>query len=95
MLTNSLRYVTRALKLHRMLDAIVTDAKKRGELRKELPNDVILYSYYARTCDPAVEYLRIYGKYDDDAIVEQMLAVCFAGIASAAAGAIGQRSQPG
>jgi len=81
MLTNSLRYVTRALKLHRMLDAIVTDAKKLGELRKELPNDVILYSYYARTCDPAVEYLRFYGKYDDDAIVAQMLAVCFAGIA--------------
>ena len=92
MLTNSLRYVTRALRLHRMLDVIVTDAKKRGELRKELPNDVILYSYYARTCDPAVEYLRIYGKYDDDAIVEQMLAVCFAGIACAAAA--GQRPQP-
>jgi AcrR family transcriptional regulator len=95
MLTHSLRYVTRALKLHRMLDSIVTDAKKRGELRRELPNDVILYSYYARTCDPAVEYLRVYGKYDDDAIVEQMLAVCFAGIASAPAGPGGQRSQPG
>ena len=81
MLTHSLRYVARALKLHRVLDAIVTDAKKLGELRKELPNDVILYSYYARTCDPAVEYLRFYGKYDDDAIVAQMLAVCFAGIA--------------
>ena len=95
MLTHSLRYVTRALKLHRLLDAVVTDAKRRGELGKTLPNDVILYSYYARTCDPAVEYLRVYGKYDDDAIVAHMLAVCFSGIATAATGKVAQRVQPG
>jgi AcrR family transcriptional regulator len=82
-LTNSIRYVTRALKLNRTLGDIVNDAKQRGELRAELPNDVILYSYYARTCDPAVEYLRVYGRYDDDAIVGHMLAVCFSGIATA------------
>lgn len=81
-LTQSLRYVTRALKLHRRLDAVVSDAKRRGELREELPNDVILYTYYARTCDPAVEYLRLYGKYSDDAIVSHMLAACFGGIAT-------------
>jgi AcrR family transcriptional regulator len=79
-LTQSLRYMTRALKLNRLLDAVVTDAKRNGELASELPNDVILYSYYSRTCDPAVEYLRLYGKYDDDAIVAHMLSVCFAGI---------------
>ncbi len=81
-LTNSVRYVTRALKLHRSLNGIVADAKRRGELRVELPNDVILYSYYARTCDPAVEYLRLYGQYDDEAIIAHMLAICFAGIGS-------------
>jgi AcrR family transcriptional regulator len=81
-LTQSLRYVTRALKLHRRLDAVVSDAKRRGELREELPNDVILYMYYARTCDPSVEYLRLYGKYSDDAIVSHMLAACFNGIAT-------------
>jgi len=79
-LTQSLRYVTRALKLNRLLDAIVTDAKRRGEVSSLLPNDVILYSYYARTCDPAVEYLRLYGRYDDEAIVAHMLSVCFGGI---------------
>ncbi|MEI8297802.1 MAG: TetR/AcrR family transcriptional regulator [Pseudomonadota bacterium] len=79
-LTQSLRYVTRALKLHRLLDQVVSDAKRDGELASELPNDVILYSFYARTCDPAVEYLRLYGKYDDDAIVAHMQSVCFAGI---------------
>jgi AcrR family transcriptional regulator len=79
-LTQSLRYMTRALKLNRLLDEIVTDAKRDGELAAELPNDVILYSYYSRTCDPAVEYLRLYGRYDDDAIVAHMQSVCFDGI---------------
>ncbi|OHX12580.1 TetR/AcrR family transcriptional regulator [Chromobacterium sphagni] len=80
MLTRSLGYVSRALKLHRQLDAIVTVGKKVGELRAELPNDVILYSYYARTCDPSVEYLRVYGKYADEEIVGHMLAVGFGGL---------------
>jgi AcrR family transcriptional regulator len=90
-LTQSLRYVTRALKLNRQLDAIVTDAKRRAELSSALPNDVILFSYYARTCDPAVEYLRLFGKYDDDAIVLHMQAVCFAGIGAGSP----QPRQPG
>jgi AcrR family transcriptional regulator len=79
-LTQSPRYILRALKLHRLLDAVVTEAKRNGELASELPNDVILYSYYARTCDPAVEYLRLYGKYDDETIVAHMHSVCFAGL---------------
>lgn len=86
MLTRSLRYVSRAIKLHKTLQGIVEQAKQAGELRAELPADVILYSYYARTCDPAVEYLRVYGKYADEEIIRHMLAVCFEGMADRAGG---------
>nr|WP_199067678.1 TetR/AcrR family transcriptional regulator [Chromobacterium sp. ASV5] len=82
MLTRSLRYVSRAIKLHKTLQNIVEQAKERGELRSEMPTDVILYSYYARTCDPAVEYLRVYGKYQDEDIVSHMLQVCFEGMSN-------------
>ncbi|MBM3117265.1 TetR/AcrR family transcriptional regulator [Jeongeupia naejangsanensis] len=81
MLVRSLRYVTRVLKLNGQLDRIVTQAKQQGALRADLPNDVILYNYYSRTCDPAVEYLQLYGKYDSDAIVAHMLSVVFDGLA--------------
>lgn len=47
-----------------------------------MPTDVILYSYYSRTCDPAVEYLRVYGKYPDEDIVRHMLEVCFDGMSA-------------
>lgn len=82
MLTRNLRYVSAALRLNSRLKKIVQQGKKAGELRKELPDDVILYSYYARTCDPAVEYLRIYAKMSDDDIVAHMLSVCFDGVAA-------------
>lgn len=80
MLTRNLRYVTRVLKLNGILKGLVSTAKKAGALDASLPDDVILFSYYSRTCDPAVEYLRIYAKLDDEAIVSHMLDVCFGGI---------------
>lgn len=80
MLTRNLRYVTRVLKLNKQLEGLVSAAKKAGELNAALPDDVILFSYYARTCDPAVDYLKLYSKLDTDAIVEHMLKVCFDGL---------------
>ncbi|TXI85564.1 MAG: TetR/AcrR family transcriptional regulator, partial [Cupriavidus sp.] len=58
MLTRNLGYVARVLKLNGQLKGLVARAKKAGQLDASLPDDVILFSYYSRTCDPAVEYLR-------------------------------------
>ncbi len=80
MLTRNLRYVTRVLKLHQRLKKIVAQGKAQGELSTSLPDDVILFSFYARTCDPSVEYLQLYSKMDNDAIVQHMLQVCFEGL---------------
>ncbi|WP_137927369.1 helix-turn-helix domain-containing protein [Cupriavidus sp. 2SB] len=80
MLLRNLPYVARVLKLNGRLKGMVVEAKKAGDLNSDLPDDVILFSYYARTCDPAVEYLRVYGKLDDATIVSRMLDVCFQGI---------------
>jgi len=80
MLTSNLRYIRRVLKLNGVLEKIVQDAKARGELRPELPDTVILFSYYARTCDPTVDYLRMYAKMGDEEIVEHLLGVFFRGV---------------
>ncbi|QWC91267.1 TetR/AcrR family transcriptional regulator [Cupriavidus metallidurans] len=79
MLTRNLRYVTRVLKLNKQIEGLVEEARRTGELNPELPTDVILFSYYARSCDPAVEYLQLYSKMTPDEIVEAMLKVCFDG----------------
>ncbi|SDD55269.1 transcriptional regulator, TetR family [Cupriavidus sp. YR651] len=81
MLTRNVRYVTRVLKLNDLLKGLVGEAKKVGDLNPTLPDEVILFSYYSRTCDPAVEYLRLYTKMADQQIIEHMLDVCFHGVA--------------
>lgn len=80
MLTRNLKYVTRVLKLNGKMEKIVQQAKQQGELNPALPDDVILFAYYARTCDPAVEYLQRYSKLDHAAIIGYMLEVCFSGL---------------
>jgi len=79
MLMRNFKYMTRVLKLNRQLEGLVKQAQKEGLLNADLPTDVILFSYYARTCDPSVEYLQKFSKMSDDAIVKSMLRVAFNG----------------
>jgi AcrR family transcriptional regulator len=79
MLMRNLKYVTRVLKLNGQIEKLVLAAQKTGELDAALPSDVILFSYYARTCDPAVEYLQRFSKMSNEDIVRHMLQVAFDG----------------
>ena len=79
MLMRNLKYVGKVIKLNAKLEKLVQQAQKKDELNSDLPSDVILYSYYARTCDPAVEYLQRFSKMSKDDIVKYMLQVCFDG----------------
>ena len=79
MLMRNIKYVTRVLLLNGKLEKLVAAAQKNGEFNSDLPSDVILYSYYARTCDPAVEYLQKFSKMNNEDIVKHMLQVAFQG----------------
>ena len=79
MLMRNFKYMTRVLKLNRTLKGFVQQAHRDGQLNAALPTDVILFSYYARTCDPSVEFLQKFSKMSDDDIVQHMLQVSFEG----------------
>jgi AcrR family transcriptional regulator len=80
MLMRNLKYVGKVIKLNSQLEKLVISAQKDGALSKTLSSDVILFSYYARSCDPAVEYLQRFSKMNRDLIIENMLRVCFQGL---------------
>ena len=80
MLMRNLKYVGRVIKLNSQLEKLVVAAQKNGDLSSKLSSDVILFSYYARSCDPAVDYLQRFSKMDSNTIVENMLRVCFQGL---------------
>lgn len=82
MLMRNLKYIARIFKLNNQIEGLVVAAQKNGELSASLPTNVILFSYYARTCDPTVEYLQIFSKMSKDEIVVNMLHVTFKGFKS-------------
>jgi AcrR family transcriptional regulator len=77
----NLEYLGLALKVNKRFYAMVQAAKAAGEINPGIADDVIVYTLYARSCDPTVEYLRRDGKLSEDEIVEAMVAATFHGFA--------------
>lgn len=77
----NLDYLGMALKVNKRFYALVETAKRDGDIATSVPDDVIVYTLYARSCDPTVDYLRRDGKLNDDEIVEAMVEATFHGLA--------------
>ena len=58
----------------------ITQAQAEGSIDPALPPLVVLYTLYARACDPVVGFLRESGQYSDADIVELVLRTCFDGL---------------
>jgi TetR/AcrR family transcriptional regulator of autoinduction and epiphytic fitness len=79
-LLDHLGYLDAMEALDTMLTAWVDEARADGALRDDLPVAVVLFTIYARSCDPTLEFLRAAGEWSDEQIVAFMVDTCFAGI---------------
>lgn len=75
----NLDYLAVAITVNRRFYALVAEARKNGELADAIPDDVIVYTLYSRSCDPTVEFLRRDGKMTYEEITEAMVAATFGG----------------
>ena len=82
-LLHNMTYLGRVMQINQRMTTLIGEAKKSGHLREGLPDDVILYTIYARSCDPTVDYLRMFGQLKDQQIIEHTIDICFTGIAPA------------
>lgn len=55
-------------------------AQAAGDLNPTLPAIAILYTFFARACDPVLEFLKMGGLYQDEQIVDMVLSTCFDGL---------------
>lgn len=55
-------------------------AQEDGSLSSDIPAIVVLYTLYARACDPVLGFLKAGGQADDAQIVEWVLRSCFDGL---------------
>ena len=55
----------------------IEQAQAEGKLQSNLPGLAILYTLYARACDPVLGFLRSSQLYDDDEIIAIVTRTCF------------------
>ena len=58
----------------------IEQAQAEGKLQSNLPGLAILYTLYARACDPVLGFLRSSQLYDDDEIITIVTRTCFEGL---------------
>jgi TetR/AcrR family transcriptional regulator, regulator of autoinduction and epiphytic fitness len=62
------------------LGAWIEAAQAQGLLNPGLPAIAVLYTLFARACDPVVEFLKMGGQHSDAEIIELVLSTCFDGL---------------
>ena len=60
----------------------ITEAQAQGFINPALPPLVVLYTLYARACDPVVSFLKEGGQYSDAEIVDLVVRTCFDGLSA-------------
>ncbi|MFZ4624367.1 MAG: TetR/AcrR family transcriptional regulator [Rhodoferax sp.] len=73
-------YMDGLMELSDRLGGWIEAAQAAGALNPELPPIAILYTFFARACDPVVEFLQIGGLFEQAQIVELVLTTCFSGL---------------
>jgi hypothetical protein len=55
-------------------------AQAQGAISAGIPAIAILYTVYARACDPVLEFLKMGGQHSDTQIIELVMSTCFDGL---------------
>ena len=76
------RYLDTLIGVSDCIGQWINEAQAQGRIDPSLPPLVVLYTLFARACDPVVSFLKEGGQFDDAAIVEFVLKTCFDGLNS-------------
>ena len=55
-------------------------AQANGSISRALPAIAVLYTLFARACDPVLEFLQMGGLHGDEEIVDLVMISCFEGL---------------
>ena len=83
-LMGSKPYMDGLMKVSDLLGAWILLAQKEGFINQALPPLAVLYTLYARACDPVVEFLKMSELHTDEEIIDIIMTTCFAGLSARA-----------
>jgi TetR/AcrR family transcriptional regulator of autoinduction and epiphytic fitness len=78
-LMNNRGYLDRLVTISDRLGGWIQAAQADGTLNPKLPAIAVLYTLFARACDPVLGFLKAERLQSDEQIVELVLATCFDG----------------
>jgi len=73
-------YLALLMQVSDRLGAWILEAQREGDIDPALPPELVLFTIYARACDPVPAYLKAGGAYSDEQIVELVLHTCWRGL---------------
>ena len=73
-------YMDGLMKVSDLLGAWIVQAQKEGDINPALPPIAVLYTLYARACDPVVEFLKMSELHSNEEIMEMVMSTCFDGL---------------
>ncbi len=75
-------YLDALMRISDQLGSWIEAAQQDGSINPKLPPLVVLYTLYARGCDPVLEFLKASGQHSDGEIIGFVLTTCFEGLRS-------------
>jgi TetR/AcrR family transcriptional regulator, regulator of autoinduction and epiphytic fitness len=78
-------YLDAIMRVSDVLGGWIVQAQADGHINPSLPPEVVLYTIYARACDPVPAFLKAGGNFSDAQIVDLVLATCWQGLSAAKA----------
>ena len=73
-------YLDGLMQVSERIGGWIEQAQEDGSISAALPPELVLYTLYARACDPVPEFLRASGTYSHEKIIDLVLATCFDGL---------------
>ncbi len=73
-------YLDAIMRVSDVLGGWIVQAQARGHINPKLPPEVVLYTIYARACDPVPAFLKASGNFSDEEIVELVQTTCWQGL---------------
>jgi TetR/AcrR family transcriptional regulator, regulator of autoinduction and epiphytic fitness len=80
MLANT-TYIDALMNISDTLGGWIEAAQQAGQISQQLPAITVLYTLYARACDPVLEFLKASDLYSEEEILKMVEMSCFDGLA--------------
>ena len=60
----------------------IEKAQQQGQINPALPAVAVLYTLFARACDPVLEFLKMGEQHTDEQILDMVMSTCFNGLSA-------------